>query len=323
MRIAVTGATGFLGGEICRRAIGRGWEVMALGRNVTEGTRLVQLGCRFVAAPLSQIWTLSEAFANLDAVIHAAALSSPWGRHGDFVTANVTGTRNVASAARSAAVRRLVAISSTSVYFRFADQYRIREDLPLPPPVNSYAATKAAAEAVALSAGLSTVILRPRGIIGPGDRALLPRLAAAAARGPLPLFRDGAHEVDVTPVATAAEACLDAATPETPAGIYNVSNGEPVSVRWLVENAMAAIGRPVGWRPLPVGPALAAARLLEWASLARPGRPEPIVTRYGLGLLAYGQTLDLSAARSALGLRPAMSIRECLDGIGKEWRDAM
>jgi len=43
-----------------------------------------------------------------------------------------------------------------------------------------------------------------------------------------------------------------------------------------------------------------------------PGMPEPPVTAYGIGLLAYSQTLDISAARDVLGWRPSRGIREAL-----------
>ncbi|RUT86939.1 NAD(P)-dependent oxidoreductase, partial [Mesorhizobium sp. USDA-HM6] len=60
-------------------------------------------------------------------------------------------------------------------------------------------------------------------------------------------------------------------------------------------------------------PAMLAAGLMEAVALRLPGRPEPPVTRYGLGLFAYVQSLDLSKAKRVLGWAPKISFEEGLD----------
>jgi nucleoside-diphosphate-sugar epimerase len=84
---------------------------------------------------------------DFDVVIHAAALSAPWGRPTAFDAANVDGTRHaLALAARSGA--RFFLISSSSVLYAEGDQFGLPEaPAPDTPPVNDYARTKRAAEA--------------------------------------------------------------------------------------------------------------------------------------------------------------------------------
>jgi nucleoside-diphosphate-sugar epimerase len=142
----------------------------------------------------------------------------------------VAGTRAALAFARAGGARRFVHISTPSLYFRFRDQPGVREDAPLPSPVNAYTATKhLAEELVRAETGLDTLILRPRGLYGKGDMALLPRLLRAAQSGPLPLIRDGTAETDLThveDVVDAAIAALDA--PESLATrVFNISGGEP------------------------------------------------------------------------------------------------
>jgi nucleoside-diphosphate-sugar epimerase len=301
-RILVTGATGHLGGEIMAQAREAGIAALGLGRDPARIERMQRRGFAVLAHDLAE--TLPAAARDVDAVIHCAALSAPFGPTRAFVQANVGATQTLLDAFQR--LHRFVLVSSPSVYFAFADDLMRAEDGPLPPPVNAYAATKRQAEVLALShPALNPVILRPRGIYGAGDSALLPRLLRAARRGPLPLLRGGVAEIDLTHVADAARACLAAlAAPHgAVGGIYNISGGEVLPVTEIAGQTCARAGVALAWRPVPLRPALALAGAAElWARLVS-GR-EPAITRYGLGLFAYRQSLDLSAAAVQLGWRP-------------------
>ncbi|HLO77189.1 MAG TPA: NAD-dependent epimerase/dehydratase family protein, partial [Magnetospirillum sp.] len=210
--------------------------------------------------------------------------------------------------------------------FDFRHRRGITEDEPLPArAVNAYAASKRAAEDVvraAASQGQDCVILRPRGIIGPWDQALAPRLARVARRGRVPLPGGGRAQVDVTCMDNVVDALLAAAQagPQVRGRAYNISNGAPLSVAELVSAALDAMGIRARLVPLPVGPAIAAARLLEGVARVTGGW-EPPVTAYSLALLAYDQTLDISAARRDLGWQPRQSVADGLAALGRWWRD--
>jgi nucleoside-diphosphate-sugar epimerase len=316
MRILVTGATGFLGGRLCWSLAGAGHQLVGLGRNFDLGHELERAGVRFVQCDLGTApdSALIEGIGAADAVVHAAALSSPWGLRADFMRANLTGTRSALEIARAAGAQRFVFISSPSVLFRFADQLDVSEDEAFPRPVNFYAESKQLAEREVLAAGdLSPIVLRPRAIYGPGDTALLPRLIRAAKAGPLPLLRGGQARSNLTyvdDVVRAIEAAL-AAPADQSGRVFNIA-GEAQPLRLVVERAAAASGIAVRWRTLPWPVALAAARLMETAARLAPRAPEPRVTAYGLGLLAFSHTLDVSAARSALGFEAAVPFEEGL-----------
>jgi nucleoside-diphosphate-sugar epimerase len=311
MRVAVTGATGFLGGHLVDRLLAEGREMIAVVRDPAKAAALEARGVAVVLGDLTgPLATTLEA----DAFVHAAALSSNWGRRQDFFAANVTGTGRALVLARSMGVRRFVHISSPSIYFRLVDQFDVPEDMPLPQPINAYAETKAVAEQLALRAtDIGPVILRPRGIYGPGDAALLPRLVRAARRGPLPLLRDGQAVTGLTHVHDVVAAIIAAieAAPAAAGQPVNIS-GEALPIREIVEAACARHGIAPRWRALPAGVALAGARLMEMACAALPGRPEPIATVYSLGLFAYSQTLDVARAADLLGWRPRIGFAEGL-----------
>lgn len=315
--ILITGATGFLGGAIARRLLREGERVIALGRDRAKLAALARLGaepCEFDLASDDPLPTLAA-----DGLIHCAALSSPWGRRAAFERANITGTRRAILLARQAGARRLVHISSPSVYFRFADQESVTEDTPLPPPVNAYAATKAASETLVLAVPeLSPVILRPRGLYGPGDTALLPRLLRAAASRPLPLMRGGVAATDLTYIDDVADAAITALrAPSAPSRIYNVSGGEALSIRDVAERAGTMAGISIRWRNIPWPLALAAARTGEILCSTLPNRPEPPVTAYSAGLFAFRQTLSLDRIKRELGWHPRVSFDE---GVARTFR---
>ncbi|WP_377506877.1 NAD-dependent epimerase/dehydratase family protein [Octadecabacter sp. R77987] len=310
-RVLVTGATGFLGGALLARLSQSGTPAVGIGRDPDRIAALRNLGFQMVAHDISQ--PLSD-IPDIDAVVHCAALSAPFGRRQAFVAANVTGTQNIADFAAARGIERVVHISSPTVGFAFADQLDQREDAPLPPPVNHYAATKAAGETLIRRHLPKAVILRPRGIYGAGDTALLPRVLRAAKARPLPLFRDGAARIDLThvdDVVSAILAALDA--PDAQGTTLNVSGGEVIAVRDIVDQACARAGITPRWRAARLWPMMQAARLIEGVAHLRSTPREPLVTRYGLGLFAYAQSLDISAARRVMGWQPQVTFAQGLD----------
>ena len=147
MRVLVTGATGFLGGALLRHLRSRGCDPVALGRDAARCDRLKAAGFTTLRTDLSKPDPqLADRIGRLDAVVHCAALSSPWGRLSAFRAANVEGTRNALDLAARLGARRFVNISSPTVYFELKDRDNVGETAPLPPPINAYARTKAEAE---------------------------------------------------------------------------------------------------------------------------------------------------------------------------------
>ena len=312
MRVLVTGATGFLGGMVTQDLVAQGHDVVAMGRDTAKLAQIT--GAETIACDLSQgaLPTLEPA----DAMIHCAALSSPWGPHAAFEAANVVGTVRAVALARTIKVRRFVNIASPTVYFTMQDQEGVTEDMPLPPPVNAYADTKARAEAAVLAADdIGPISLRPRGIYGAGDTALLPRLMRAAQKGPLPVLNGGRAAIDLTHVSDVVSAIRAAlvAGPDAEGQIINISGGEQLAIRDIVQQAAARAQQPVTWRNVPFTPALWAAKLLDKATRTLPRLGEPRVTPYALGLFAFRQSLNIDRARRVLGWSPAVSFQQGLD----------
>lgn len=327
MKVMITGGTGFVGRHIVWRLAGLGWDVHFSGRNAQAAKEVLQ------NSPAPVRWLpldhgmpgaaaeLMEATRDCAAVVHCAALSSPWGSPAEFTRANVTSTDEVLAACRSNAIPRLVHLSTPSLYFDFSDRLGIAEEQPLPAPVNLYAMTKALAETHICDAGLDTaVILRPRAVFGPWDQTLMPRLLRVMRSGPIPLMRGGQALLDLTCIDNlvhAVELSLTQVLPRTLC-TYNVSNGSPVTITHLLQQVAEHFHLPLRTRKLPWRLVDMLARGLELGARVS-GNQEPKLTRYGAGVLAFSQTLDLDAITRELGYRPVVSQEQGIRQYAQWW----
>ena len=143
MRVVITGATGFVGRNLAEGLHRDGLSVEATGRSFQVGRELDEQGITFRSADLRDAARLVEAIGPADVLVHCAAKTGDWGSERDFFDANVFGTRNVIRACRERGIRKIVFVSTPSVYFDGTDRYGIREDEPLPARMSTaYARTK-------------------------------------------------------------------------------------------------------------------------------------------------------------------------------------
>jgi nucleoside-diphosphate-sugar epimerase len=100
--------------------------------------------------------------------------------------------------------------------------------------------------------------------------------------------------------------------------VFNISNGEPSSIRAVCDTFYRALGWQVSYRNFPYALAMTQATVVEavW-KLMFPGKQAPI-SRYAVGLAAYSQTLCIDRAREELGYRPKLSLTEGLQRSA-EW----
>jgi nucleoside-diphosphate-sugar epimerase len=294
LRVAVTGASGFIGGAICAAAVAAGWEVHGYGRSECSLAGVDYRRWDLVTGPL-------PAPPPVDVMVHAGALVSDWAPRRAAHLSNVDGTRHVVETFPGA---RLVHISSASVYDPRVPAVRAIESAALADRYpTGYAASKAAAERF-LTGRPDTVILRPHAVYGPGDRTLLPRVLSAIRGGALWIVGPGTDLHSLTSIDNLVSATLLACR-STVTGVYNVADAEPVVLRDALREMLDERGLRVGIRSLPIGPARVLARGAEWALRAvRSGRP-PRLTRYAIDQIAVEHTLDLTAARMDLGFEPA------------------
>ena len=326
MKTLITGATGFLGGALARRLHGMGWDVTALGRNPVKLNELEDAGMRPLRSDVTKKEELLSAFNGQDIVFHCAAFPSPWGGFEKFYQANVIGTRNVVQACLQNNVKRLVYVSTPSIYFDYGSHIGVKENNPLPQPISNYAHTKLLAEEEidkGFAQGLAVVSIRPRALFGEGDTVIFPRLIPRLRSGRLPILGDGENIVDLTYIQNVVDALLLCA--ESPASTlgkkYNISNGEPVKIWKLVERICDELGYAHPKRKISYKTDNAAAGVLEFIYSLIPYSPEPPLTRLSVSMMANSTTLDISAARKELGYQPKVSVEEGVQRFLKWWKE--
>ena len=323
-RIAVTGATGFLGSRLCEILKQSGHEVVGLGRNPKAGVALTAMGVDFRPGDLTDVAYVDRALSGVEVLVHSAALSSPFGRYENFYTANVVTTEIVLGASTKHHISRYIHISTPSIYFDFKDRLNVSEADPLPHPfVNHYATTKYLAEVavnVAFENGLKTIILRPRGIFGPQDTSVMPRVIKALEDKRFPLFRKGHVKIDLTYVDNVVEAivrCLDA-KPACFGKVYNITNDDPRDIKDIVGVLSTDLSIPFHPKRVPYSLAYSVAWLVEWVHTIL--NIEPQFTTYTLGLVAFSNTLDISAAKKDLNYSPKISLDQGLSKFTDWWK---
>ena len=314
----VTGATGFLGGRVVELLLAKGAEVIAFGRNLDELKRLEALGARFVRAELTDRKALTETIPENSMIIHCAALSSPWGKELEYYNTNVLGTQILASVALEKNVEKFIHISTPSIYVEKLSKENILESDRLPiEMINTYAKTKLQAEAIIdqqVEVGLPAITLRPQGIFGPRDTAILPRLIRVAKKGFIPVMNENIM-IDLTFVDNVVEAifCALNAPEECIGQKYNITNDEPIDQLKTLEYLLENIGYSVKRKKIPMERAWKIAAGLEWLYRKFPFKGEPLLTRYSVCTLAFTRTLNIEKAKLELGYRPKYTMQQGLE----------
>lgn len=327
MNILITGGTGFLGQKLAFRLQNMGHDVTAIGRNEQIGEQLRQSGISFMKTDLENVDEITKACEGRDYVFHSGALTSPWGKFEKFYKTNVEGTRNVIAGCRKHNVKRLIHVSTPSLYFTFKDRYAISESSTLPVTfANSYAHTKYLAEQEidkAFQYGLPVTTIRPRALFGPGDTTIIPRLIRANENGAVPVIANGNALIDITYVENVVDALLLCMTsPDSTLGQkYNITNGDPVRLHVLLEKLFSQLNQPLKARRVSYPIAYFLAGVLEVLSKAFLHDREPLLTRYTVGVLAKSQTLDITKAREELGYEPRIKIEEGIGHFVKWWKE--
>jgi 2-alkyl-3-oxoalkanoate reductase len=316
MKILLTGATGFLGYRTLEKLVNleNVEQIKATGRILKNTHKVDHPKVAYILGDLTDTLFVDTLMTEVDCVIHAAALSSPWGKREAFVAANVTTQKNLIQAAKKNSVRRYIYISTPSMYFELNDKFNIKESDPLPAKyINAYAETKRLAEIELEKAAIPFVIFRPRALTGRGDTVILPRLIRAYDEGRLKIVGNGKNIADLTSVANVVEAIILALTTEK--GInqtYNITNGAPVKLWDSITDILNKLGKTPPTKKIPFGVVKTVAKIMEIKSKMT-NMKEPALTVYGVGILAKSMTMDITKAKSLLGYDPKVTTEEAIE----------
>lgn len=218
--LAITGATGFVGGALVERAQSAGHSVRAL----TRRPQRARDGVTWVEGALDRPDSLAALVEGADAVVHVAGVVSTPTKAG-FVAGNIDGTRAMIAAAQAAGVRRFVHVSSLSAR---------------KPDLSIYGWSKAEAETMVEASGLDWSIVRPSGVYGPGDMEM--RDLFRAARMGLALLPPRGR-VSLVAVDDLARLLLALATTQVSPAVYEVDDGHVLTHAAMAQAIARAVGR--------------------------------------------------------------------------------
>lgn len=234
MRIAVTGAGGFIGSALTQMLAGEGHEVLPLSRNALSGPDL----------------------SGVETVVHCAALAHRTGaERPDAATFDAVNHRlavELAARAKAAGVRRFVFVST--IYTVAGNPSPLTPDMPLKPR-DDYGRAKARAETdLRELSGIEIVIARPVLVYGPGARANLKALIRLCDSGlPLPfgLANNRRSFVSLENVARALTFLSVAPAQKVAGRVFHLAEPQPRSTKELVTKLRAALGKPSRLVPVP------------------------------------------------------------------------
>jgi nucleoside-diphosphate-sugar epimerase len=261
-RILVTGAGGFVGAAVVKAAIAAGHEVIAVVRN--DAPRLKPIANR-ISLQRVDLADLAEVAALLGRTTPDVVIHSAWeGVHGplrdsEIQLENIRTAVALADAAIASGTRKFVGIGSQAEYGRY-DRQISENDLPRPTML--YGAAKLAANHLICQrcheAGISFAWLRLFSVYGTGDNPnwLIPSTAASLVRRRPPQCTAGTQKWDYLYIDDVARGVLAATTADQAEGVFNLSSGNPVAVRAIVEmlRDIAAPGLDLTFGELPFGP---------------------------------------------------------------------
>jgi UDP-glucose 4-epimerase len=308
----VTGATGAVGPAVVA-ALGEHYQVRTLSRRPVDAA-LFSVPVESHLGDITDTEAVRRAAAGAHVIVHLACLlhvtNPPPALHAEYERVNVGGTASVLDAARAEGVGRIVVMSSIAAY-GYAGARQLDEHSPTAPDT-PYGRTKLAAERLALAATTDQhrplcTVLRSAAVYGDRVKGNYARLVRALARkrfvpiGPGDNRRALIHDSDL-----ARAVVLAARHPAAPGRVYNVSDGEPHTLRDIVAAICAALGRRPPRVHVPLTPVAMALRLL--GAVDRGGRLP--VTAAMLDKYLEDCTVSADRIRDELGFRPVVALRD-------------
>ena len=232
--ILVTGATGFIGGQLVLKLLALGRRVRVLARRPDKVVSAFgRLAGRLDVAvgDLGDANSLVEAVRGVEQIYHCASWISYKDPAERVWEVNVGGTTRLMEAACAAGVRRAVHMSSVAaggpaVALPGGGWRGRTEEDPCEPLDDPYGQSKLEQERIVLGfveRGLEVVVVRPSAVFGPGDPDGINMLLKMVRRGRLPFYLGGrATPVNVVPVAHVVDGCIAAMDRGRPGQIYNL-----------------------------------------------------------------------------------------------------
>lgn len=283
MRVAVTGATGFVGRHTVELLLRRGHSVRFLARGPSPTAALLeQRGATPVSGHLADASAVRRLVRDTDSLVHLVGIIVERGA-ATFPAVHVDGTRQVLDAARAAGVRHLVHMSALGARAE--------------PSATLYHRTKWEAESLVVASGLMAAVLRPSLINGPENVPVRTLERLHRVLPVVPVF--GRADFPLQPVWIEDVALVVALAVEQEAvGTFELGGPEVITFADFVRLIGRAAGHPRPLVHIPLAIVRTAARLLD------PLGPWAPITSSQLQMLIEGTATPANAITRVFGVTP-------------------
>lgn len=304
--VLITGGAGFLGINLVRYLLERGYSVRTLDIAPFDYPERPRIDVH--TGDIRDRAAVERAMAGVDLVVHTAA-ALPLYKPADIFSTDIDGTRNVIETASTSKVERFVHISTTAVY-GIPDHHPLLETDPMD-GVGPYGEAKVQAEEICLSyraKGMCVPIIRPKSFIGPerlGIFAMLYDWAKDGKNFPLPGSGKNRYQLlDVEDLCEAIYRCLtlDAAVVND---TFNIGAQEFTTIKEDFQAVLDAAGFGKTIVTFPAAPATAALVLMEKLKLSP-------VYKWAYGTVTEDSFVSVEKAERALGFKPKYSNKAAL-----------
>lgn len=317
-KIAITGASGFLGQHLCRAFLRRGYQVRALYRRKDPPPALMRLageGAELMNADLTSPGMDARLCKGMDIVLHSAALAYDWGPFEGFKRANVDATETLVEAAEREGCTDFVFISSAVVH-GFGPHVDTSEEGPYHALRYPYPITKLMAERIILSRnkpGFRTVAVRPCNVYGPGDLTSTYRMYKAILDSRFGYIGDGSsYTCPIYIDDLCAGVILTTESDALGGEALILTDGQKVSWRDYSLSMYESIGSKKKPLSLPVPIAYATAALMGGVAALTRSNNAPPLTPYRVEQAASHYHFSNQKAARILGFKPTVYYQEGL-----------
>ena len=307
-KVLITGATGFVGSHVAERFARMGVSMRALVRPASDTSRLDELGVELVRGAVDRADTLAQAVADVDVVVHLAALTHAPSADA-YHRVNELGTRDLVSAVTDATPRprRVVYLSSLAAAGPSSNGRPV-EPGDEPRPITTYGTSKLGGERACLAAATLTevAILRAPAVYGPRDREVF-RFFRMARLGVTPLPPGPDRQLQFVHVHDLADAVVRAAVAPEARGLFHIA--EPTAYGWehVARLVAGAVGRRARTPRVPAPVWFAAAAVSEVVSRLA-GRSSIFNREKVRELLAPAWLCETETARRELGFEASIAL---------------
>lgn len=315
--ILVTGATGFIGSHLVEELLEKEKKIKVLLKDKNNIGGLKEIPddklkkIVFEEGDLLDKDSLIKATKNVEKVFHLAAIARPMNvKKEDYFNVNVTGTKNLLEVCKQNKIKKIIHVSSMSVFGFSRDGKPLKEN-SMKAPVSDYGESKKQGEELVIlfckKNKINFVIVRPPMVFGPRDRQFQ-KLFVLINTGLFPLLKEGRARFEFCYVKNLVYGIILADKNGKNGEDYNISDGKTYTIKEVFELIAKEEGKRFFPFSIPVFIPRIAGKLCE--IISKTIRIHPPFNSGTALWMSNDNVMDISRAKKELGYKNLISIKE-------------